>query len=411
MNRKQLGILLVLLVALGGAGLVLFKRQNASWSDAKPGIGKKLLGDFPVNDVSRIVIKEGTNTLNLVKQDDRWRVKERGDYPANYSDISGFLLKARDLKVVQTETVGPSQLPKLQLAPARQGAGSAVTVEFKGQGDKLINTVLLGKKHLKKSNRPSQFGEGDEGWPDGRYVKLGDSAEVAVISDSLDNIEPKPAQWLDKDFVHVEKARSVEVVFPSATNSWKLTRETESGEWKLADAKPGEELDSSKIASVSSPLSSPGFTDILLSPKPEQTGLDKPAVVTIGTFDEFTYVVKIGQKTNDDFPLTVAVTAQIANERPAGKDEKPENKAKLDKEFSERRQKLEDKLKQEQNLEKWTYLVASWTIDPLLKERSQFLTEKKEEPKAGGNSATNAIEKVDEPRWENQTPPTVTPKE
>ena len=140
MNRKQLGILLVLLVALGGAGLVLFKRQNASWSDAKPGIGKKLLGDFPVNDVSRIVIKEGTNTLNLVKQDDRWRVKERGDYPANYSDISGFLLKARDLKVVQTETVGPSQLPKLQLAPAGRGTGSAVTVEFKDRKSTRLNS-------------------------------------------------------------------------------------------------------------------------------------------------------------------------------------------------------------------------------------------------------------------------------
>jgi hypothetical protein len=42
----------------------------------------------------------------------------------------------------------------------------------------------------------------------------------------------------------------------------------------------------------------------------------------------------------------VAVTAQIANGRPPGKDEKPEDKAKLDKEFSERRHKLEDKLKQ-----------------------------------------------------------------
>jgi hypothetical protein len=55
--------------------------------------------------------------------------------------------------------------------------------------------------------------------------------------------------------------------------------------------------------------------------------------------------------------------------------------------------------------------VASWTIDPLLKERLQLLTERKEGPKSGVNSATNAIEKVDEPGLEKPTPPMVTPKE
>src|SRR5438105_9322116 len=115
MNRKQLVILLVLVVVLGGAGLVLRQRQSASWQAGNSALGKKLLGDFPVNDVAHIALKQGTNELNVAKKNDLWAVRERDDYPANYSEISDFLLKARDLKVVQSEKVGASQLPRLAL--------------------------------------------------------------------------------------------------------------------------------------------------------------------------------------------------------------------------------------------------------------------------------------------------------
>jgi hypothetical protein len=204
---------------------------------------------------------------------------------------------------------------------------------------------------------------------------------VAVISDPLSNIEPKPENWLNKDFFKVEKVKTVAVNFPEATNSWKLSRETEAGEWKLADAKPNEQLDSSKTSSVSNPLSSPSFTDVDTSSKPEQLGLDKPTVVTLDTFDNFTYTLKVGQKTNDNYPLLVGVAAQLPKERTPGKEEKPEDKDKLDKQFKEQQKKLEEKLAQEQAFQNWTYLVSSWTLEPLLKNRAQLLVEKKEEPK------------------------------
>src|SRR3989442_12362089 len=175
MNRKQLFILLVLVIVLGGAGALLRKKQSASWEGANPAIGKKLLGDFPVKDVGHSSPKQGTNELNVAKKNDLWAVRERDDYPANYSEISDFLLKARDLKIVQSEKVGASQLPRLALVTGA-ATNSALVVEFKDQKDKPIKTLLLGKKHMKKSDRPSPspFGGemGEEGWPDGRYVKV-----------------------------------------------------------------------------------------------------------------------------------------------------------------------------------------------------------------------------------------------
>ena len=386
MNRKQFALLLFLLVVVGLAGLMIYNRQNDFRSTGNQALGKKLLGDFPFNDVAHVVLKQGTNEVNLVKKDQLWRVRERNDYPANYSQISEFLLKLSDLKVVSSEKVGPSQLPRLALVPG-QGTNAALVADFKDQAEKPLRTLLLGKKHLQKSNRPSPFGDmGEGGFPDGRYVKVGtDSDTVNLISEPLSNIEPRPDQWLNKDFFKVEKVRSISVSFPVATNSWKVSRDTETAEWKLGDAKPAEQLDSTKTSGLSNPLSSPSFNDVEIGP--EASLADKPTVVTLDTFDNFTYTLKVGQKTNDNYALALAVSAQLPKERTPGKDEKPEDKTRLDKEFNDNQKKLEDKLAQEKAYEKWVYLVSSWTLDPVLKERSQLLVEKKEEPKPAATTA------------------------
>lgn len=405
MNRKQLGILVILVVVLGAAGMLLRKKQGSSFDGRDTLAGTKLMADLPINDLTHLAIKHGTNELNLVKKDDLWRVRERNDYPANFSQISDFLVKARDLKVVQSEKVGPSQLARLELA---QGAptNAPTVVEFRGANDKPVATVLLGKMHMQKTKQPSPYGGGDEGWPDGRYVKVGSSDTVAIISNPLENIEPKADTWLNKDFFRVEKPKSIEVVFPVATNSWRLERETETNEWKLADAKPGEQTDSGKIAGVSNPFTSPTFMDVAPGANIAGTGTNSPIHVKIQTFDGFDYAVTIGEKTNDDYHLTMTVNAQIPKERVAGKDEKPEDKARLDKDFKDRQQKVEDKLKQEQGYQNWTYLVQSWEVEPLLKHRSELLAGKKEEPKTGDSATTNSTDKLELKPSEGSAPAT-----
>jgi hypothetical protein len=393
MNRNQFTLLLFLLVVLGLAGLMVYNRQNDIAKTGDPAIGQKLLGDLPVNDVAHIALKQSTNELNLVKKDNLWRVRERNNYPANYSEISDFLLKAKDLKIVQSEKVGPSQLSRLNLVTG-QGTNAALVVDLKDQNDKSIQSLLLGKKHLQKSKGPSPFGDmGDQGWPDGRYVKVGTASDtVALISDALANMEPRPEQWLNKDFFKVEKVRSIAVEGPAVTNSWKITRDSETAEWKLADAKPTEQLDTSKTSSAGTALGSPSFTDVVTGNSPDAVGLDKPTLVNLVTFDDFTYTLKVGHKTNDTYALTIVVSGKVPTERIAGKDEKPEDKAKLDKEFKEKQKKLEDKLAQEKGYENWIYLVSNWTLDPLLKDRAQLLVEKKEEPKKEEKPTASTLE-------------------
>ncbi|MSU57787.1 MAG: DUF4340 domain-containing protein [Pedosphaera sp.] len=382
MNRKQFIILLVLVVVLGGAGLKYYRDNASSWSSGGTGIGQKLLGNLDVNSVAQISVKQGTNELLLAKKNDLWRVTQRGDYPANFSEIKTLLVKLGDLKIVQTETVGPSQLPRLELATGGQGTNPPTVVELRGTNGAAIKTLLLGKKHLRKGQGASPMGEPDDGgWPDGRWVMAGGAADrVAVVSDPLENVAPKPEDWLNKDFFKIEKARAIAVTFQNVTNSWKLVREKEGADLKFAESKPGEELDSAKAAGVANPFSAPSFADVAVGVKPEQVGLDKPNVVEVATLDGFSYTIKVGAKTNENYFVTMTVAANFPKERTPGKDEKPEDKTKLDKDFADQQKKLAEKLASEKAFEPWTFLVPGWQVDPIVKERAQLLVEKKDEP-------------------------------
>jgi len=408
MNRKQLGILIVAALVLGGIGLSLYRRQAASWQAAPQESKEKLLGNFPVNDVTHIAIKQSPGELNVVKQD-IWKVRERYDYPANFTEVSEFIRKFADLRPVQTPRVGASQFARLDLVKPGQGTNGGTLVEFKDKNDKTIKSVLLGKKHLRQQSDDNPAFGGGGGWPDGRYVLVNDvqPPKVCLVADALANAEIKPDQWLNKDFFKVEKLRSVAVTPTNAAHAWKFNRETENGELKLADKKDSEELDSTKTASLGNALAYPSFVDVA-SPdaKPEITGLDQAVMAQLTTFDHFDYTVKIGKAALDDnYYLTVAVAADIPAERALGKDEKPDDKAKLDKEFKEKTDKLKEKLAQEKELGKWVYLVSKWTIEPLLKDRVNWLAEKKTDA-AKTNIVSQAAPALDADS-DTDTPPPV----
>ena len=376
MNRKQFIILLVLVVVIGGAGLVIHQRNRQSWQSAGTAIGQKLLPNLAVNDIAQIQIQSGTNILNLARKNDLWRVAERADYPADFNKISGLLLKLADLKVVQSDEMGPSQLSRLDLLPPGPGTNTATLIEFKDQSGKALDSLLLGKQHQQKPPANSQFGGmGDEGWPDGRYVMTGgDGKTVDVISDPLETVQAQPEPWLNKEFLSIENPRSIAVQFPETTNSWKLTRASTTNDWQLAGAQPGEKLDATKISDVTSPFASASFSDV----EPLGTAaITNLAMLTVKTFDGFTYVADIRPKQGDNYPVSLNISASLPAARFTTQEEKPGDKAKLDQAFKAEHDRLTAKLAREQSYEKWIYSLPAYSLDELLKTRSQLLTEEK----------------------------------
>lgn len=388
MNRKQFLLLLIVVLIVGGAGVLVYQRANRSWESSATTIGGKLLPGLAINDIAAITIQSGTNTLHLARKDNLWRVMERGNYAANFGQISDWLIKLADLKIAQSQDVGPSQLGRFALLPPGPATNTATLVEFDDASGKPLATLLLGKKHIKKptSPQPPGMGMGDEGWPDGRYIMVGTSAtSLAVVSDPLDNAEPKPDQWLNKDFLNVEKPATIAVTFPETTNSWQLTRASETNDWALTTAGPKEKLDATKTSGVTTPLSSAAFNDVLPpDTAPAAAGLTNATTLAVVTFDGFTYTAQIGQKQTDTYPVTFTVSANLPTPVTGTNAAAVAAQARL--------KTLSDKLAREQGYQKWIYLLPTYTIDPLLKHRADLLVVETNSV-AGTNTTATAMDK------------------
>src|SRR5262245_34742866 len=181
MNRKQLTLLIVIGAVVSGLGWVAWQKQQAPYKESTQKMGGKVLPNFPLNDVEQILIKQTKAELHLAKKDDFWVVKERGDYHANFSNISDLLKKFWELKVTKPGKTVAARLPVLELVSPDQGPGTLV--EFKDKSGKILNSVLLGAKSMKQAGADSPFGGGG-GWPDGRYIMVGsDIQSVALVTE------------------------------------------------------------------------------------------------------------------------------------------------------------------------------------------------------------------------------------
>lgn len=386
MKGKQLTLVLVLLAALGGVALFLNQRNSASWSNTATTSSGKIL-DFQLNDVSQVTIKEGGAELNLVKKDDVWTVKDRADYPADFDKISTLIRKLWELRPVQDVKIGPSQLGRLQLTEPAQGSNNGTLLDLKGAGAKRLTALLLGKKYLKIPDQPPSEGGGI---PVGRYVMgLDGSNRVFLVSETFDEIQMKPEQWLNRAFIKVENPKSIAAIAKTpAGMNWKIVRDAAATPWKLVDAKSGEELDSAKAAGLATLFANAIFADVLPpDASSAETGLDMPSTVRIETFDNFVYELRIGKGIGENYPVLVSVKAELSREPTPAADEKPEDKAKLDQDFQARQTQLADKLAQEQRLQHRPYLIAKSTIDQLLQDRSSLIAKKEPSPITGASPA------------------------
>ena len=156
MNRKQLILVLLAVVVLGGLGLWLHNRDRSSYKTSQGQMGQKVLGEFDLNTVAAISIKHATNELHLVRTNNLWTVLQRGGYPANFSEISETLRKLWELKVVQPIRIGPSQLGRLELTSS-EDTNSATLVTLVDKEGKPLRKILLGKKHIIHPVSPRPF--------------------------------------------------------------------------------------------------------------------------------------------------------------------------------------------------------------------------------------------------------------
>ena len=368
MNRKTFLILIGLLVVLGGAGLAMFWQDLSAWRSTSAKIGSKPFAKLAVNEVTQIRLYDGKGEVTLALQDGRWVVKQRGDYSASVQEIGDLLVKLPDVKVVQTESVGATLLPRLNLLTPGKDAkpeSAGTQLDLSDKSGKAIGSLLLGKKVIKIEPSPLPI---KQETPVGRYVLAAGNPTVLVLSDALKNADAKPEQWLAKDFFKADRIKSLAV--SGEGGSWKIARSEEYGQWKFAEG--AGQLDPSKAVAAVNALAGLSFSDVALDVKAES--FDKPRTLIAETYDNLVYTIRVAKKPGgDDYYLSVTVSGEPPRTRTPEKDEKPADKERLDKQFDETLKKLDARVKLEKGLAAWTYVVPAKTLAPVMLGRTELV--------------------------------------
>ncbi|MCX6853438.1 MAG: DUF4340 domain-containing protein [Verrucomicrobia bacterium] len=375
---KKILLLLIVLGGVIGTALYYQEQQNANLNTASnrgAKIRERLLPDLDISAVRKFKVQDDKSSVNIAVSDylKSATVAERGGYPASLDKLATVLSELREQTIASKQPLGKGAWAKNKLkAPGDGAEGIGTQVEMIGAADKPLGTLVLGQNidiAGGKTSTPMMGGNQ-------RFVRIPDDGEtIWVVSNTFTELEAKPENWLDKAFIDVQKIKEITVTAPKADDSWAVNRADENAtDFTMVKPNAGETLDTSKLP-ASSILSSPTFNDV--SGKDKAAELLKDAnKVKITTFDGFSYDVQVAKQSkdgSDKYYVSVAVTAEIPKVRAPVKDEKEEDKKKKDEEFATAIKAQEDKLAKEQKFAGWVFEVSEYTINNLLKKRSEIV--------------------------------------
>ena len=345
MNARFALILVVLLVILGG-GALLYQYQERSQRPGNVGtLGRNLHKDLKAAEVSKIRLVEPKSTLTLQQKDDRWVIGERGDFPADVAKVREFVVQALALKVGQSEPIGEKDRARLNLDE------SGTQLEFAGADGKALSRLIVGKKYFKR-----EVDNPDKARADGRFVALPDEPKmVYIVSDPLTQATTKSSEWIDKTSFKVERVKTLEVRYPEGAG-YRIERDGDNADWRLAGAKPDEKLEVTKANAASYSLGLLELADVA----PKDTALEEPVSIQASTLDGLTYSIKVGKLQGDNYPVSFSSSGTLR------KDDKD----------AERLKKVEERLPREKLLSGYVLLIPKSKLEDTLKKRGEMLEKK-----------------------------------
>jgi hypothetical protein len=348
MNRRIALVLVALLAVLGGAAIVFYQQERGRQAGNVATLGQPVLKELNAAAVTSIRLVEPKATLTVQRQEDRWVIAERGNFPADVGKVREFVVQALSLKVGQSEPIGDKDRARLNLDD------SGTRVEFGGAEGKPLATLIVGKKYFKRDVEDPAKARAD-----GRFVALpADPKMVYIVSDPLTQATARSSDWIDRRSFQVEKVKTLEVRYPDG-GGWRIERNGDNADWRLAGLRPGEKLDVTKANAASYSLSLLELADV--APKDAQdTGLDKPTTIEATTLDGLAYSIKVGKQQGDSYYVSFASSGKPA------KDEKE----------AERITKLEERLPREKLLSDYVLLIAKSKLEDTLKKRAEMLEQK-----------------------------------
>lgn len=366
MNSKQVKVVFVLVIIVGllAWGFDYWKSSNLKVEGSR--LGEKFYQDLPLNEVNQVVIHyPAKDPVRLVSQDGVWKVTNLYDHPVDFQRLRGLILKFNELKILQKVPADPSQLASLGVVDPKEGSGGTkVTLK---KGEEVVASIILG-----------------ESKGSGRYLVAEEKPEeVWVVKEGFLDLSIEASDWLDKTFVKPNRIQSVECNNPKG--KWKIARDREEDDFKMVSGKRKSAMPQYRGAQIDNQIRQFNISTVA-DPKLDNkaTGLNKPLLFRVRTFEGFYYEIRLGKSDGQGKRYASvkveayfsALPKPIPSKKPGPEQSEEEWKkeiAEQEKAFQENLKRLEAQLSREKKLESWVYLIDESPINLLLKPRSELM--------------------------------------
>ena len=205
MNAKTT-LILLLIALLGLGGIFAYKKYQSFKASTERKLGDTIYKDYPVNDITKVTLKNNANEVTIEKEGNFWVVKDGSNFRAKYSMLANLLSEIYALKAGQVINVRKSGYQMMKVAdPDEVTTNAGLRVETFLPDGKKASSFILGrtKMHSSDDDMTARSYSMDALFV-GQYVRLTDEEKPMLVR-NIFRVNADPKDWRDPFILELKK--------------------------------------------------------------------------------------------------------------------------------------------------------------------------------------------------------------
>ena len=205
MNAKTT-LILLLIALLGLGGIFAYKKYQSFKASAERKLGDTIYKDYPVNDITKVTLKNNASEVTIEKEGNFWVVKDGSNFRAKYYLLANLLSEIYALKAGQVINVRKSGYQKMSVAdPDEVTTNAGLRVETFLPDGKKASSFILGrtKMHSSDDDMTARAYSMDALFV-GQYLRLTDEEKPMLVR-NIFRVNANPKDWRDPFILELKK--------------------------------------------------------------------------------------------------------------------------------------------------------------------------------------------------------------
>ena len=364
MSNRKLGILAV--VAALMVVLAVVQSRKSKTMVGPSGLTYLIQGLDP-GQISGIAVGAGKNVVKIEKQNDRFVVVNKSNYPADTKQINDVITKCLDIKTSDLRTSKPENHADLEVTEDK----ARYVIRFFKEDQSVLTGVIVGKS--------VENGQGT-------FVRRIDSNDV-YVTDSTPWFGSTATDYVSAEIIAVKREDVNTVTVTTPEGAYTLRAGKGSDNVVMDNLPAGKTLKDSEAKSVLQSLVSLRFDDVNVASVVGDLKFDYQYVCRLNNTTEYT--LKLAKKDGKTYLRCEATYGDMT----------PVSINPNQKDSDEQRKKNEAKLQAQEYVQKfsllhksWIYVVPDWKANYLTKKQADLFEDKAKETPAKSAATSPAAE-------------------